>query len=76
MTQPVFLVKDLGLALAPKTCPDQSEALKEVNNSHNNSRAFTVTRKNITHFLLNEPLPGAPRHVCTKFAQIFEELAA
>ena len=27
-----FFVKDLGLALAPKMCPDQSQAFKEVNN--------------------------------------------
>ena len=47
-----FFVKDLGLVLAPKICPDQSQAFKEVNNI----KAFTV-----------EPLPGAPRHVCTKF---------
>ena len=58
-----FFVKDLGLALAPKMCPDQSQAFKEVNNS----RAFTVGRKkNI--FFLDEPLPGAPKHICTKFS--------
>ena len=28
-----FFVKDLGLALAPKMCPDLSKAFKEVNNS-------------------------------------------
>ena len=37
----VFFVKELGLALAPKTCPDQSQAFTEVNNN----RAFTVGRK-------------------------------
>ena len=47
-------------------CPDQSQAFKEVNNS----QAFTVGRKKIpgTVFFLNEPLPGAPSHVCTKFS--------
>ena len=56
-----FFVKDLGLVLAPKMCPDQSQAFKEVKNS----QAFTVGRKKNTPFF--EPLPGAPRHVCTKF---------
>ena len=32
--------KDLALALAPKMCPDQSQAFIEVNNS----QAFTVGR--------------------------------
>ena len=36
-----FFVKDPGLALAPKMCPDQSQTFKEVNNS----QAFTVGRK-------------------------------
>ena len=57
-----FFVKDLGLALAPKMCPDQSQA-KEVSNSE----AFYRRKKNKLPFLLSEPLPGAPRHVCTKF---------
>ena len=29
-----FFVKDLGLALAPKMCPDQSQTFKEVNNRY------------------------------------------
>ena len=33
-------VKDPGLALTPKMCPDQSQAFKEVNTR--NSQAFTV----------------------------------
>ena len=33
-----FFVKDLGLALAQITCPNQSQAFKEVNNS----QAFAV----------------------------------
>ena len=39
---PIFFVKDLGLELliAPKMCPDQSQAIKEVNNS----QTFTVSR--------------------------------
>ena len=36
-----FFAKDLGLALAPKLCTDQSHAFKEVNNS----QAFTVGKK-------------------------------
>ena len=67
-----FLVQDLGLALAPKMCPDQSQTFKEVNNS----QAFTAWRKKTTLFFLDQPLPGAPRHVCTSFEQIFEELTA
>ena len=59
-----FVVKELGLTLAPETCPDQSQAFKEVKNS----QAFTVGRKNIyiPIFFLDEPLPGAPGHVGTK----------
>ena len=56
-----FFFKDLGLALASKMCPDQSQALNEVDNG----QAFTAGRKNISIFP-NEPLTGAPRHVCTK----------
>ena len=55
----IFFVKDLELALAPTMCPDQSHSLKEVNNS----QAFTVGRKKKLIFFLDEPLPGAPRHV-------------
>ena len=55
-----FYVKDgLGLALALKICPDQSQAFKEVNDS----QAFPQEKKHT--FFLNEPLPGAPRHVGT-----------
>ena len=56
-----FFVEDLGLALAPKMCPDQSQAFKEVNNS----QAFAIGRKKKKCFL-NEPLPGAPKHVLHK----------
>ena len=63
MTTP-FFVKDLGLALEPKMCLDQSQAFKEVNNG----QAFTVGRKKINLFFFQgEPLPGASRHVCAKF---------
>ena len=55
--------KGLGLALASKMCPDQSQAFKEVNNS----QAFTVGRKIFHPFcFLNELLPGAPRRISTK----------
>ena len=59
VTWPDFSTKDLGLALAPKICPDQSQAFKEVNDS----QAFPQEKKHT--FFLNEPLPGAPRHVGT-----------
>ena len=42
----IFFVEDLGLALAPKMCPDQSQAFKEVNDSE----AFTVGRKKMHFF--------------------------
>ena len=67
-----FVVKDLGLALTPKMRPDQSQAFIEINAS----QAFTVARKQSTHFFLNKPLPGAPRHVCTKFSANIEEQTA
>ena len=52
-----FFVKDLGLALAPKMCPDQSQAFKEVNNS----QAFTVGGKK------NEPFfSGRAASRCSK----------
>ena len=40
-------LKDLGLALEPKMCPDQSQAFIEVNNS----QAFTVGRKKINIYI-------------------------
>ena len=44
-----FFVKDLGLALAPKMCADQSQAFKEVNNI----QAFTVgSKKKVLFFFL------------------------
>ena len=60
-----LFVRDPGLALVAKMCPDQSQAFKEVKNS----LAFTIGRKKIlvTNFFLDEPFPGVPRHVCTKF---------
>ena len=56
-----FFVEDLGLALAPKMRPEQSQAFKEVNNR----KAFDAARGKKKY--LNELLPGAPRHACTKF---------
>ena len=58
-----FFGKVLGLVLAPKMCPHQSQGFKEVNIS----QAFTVGRRKNAIFFLDEPLPGAPRHPCTKF---------
>ena len=54
---PFFLLKDLGLALAPKMCPDQSQTFEEVNNRW----TFTVGRKKMTHFFSE---PAASR--CSK----------
>ena len=53
------------MALAPKMCPDKSQAFKEVSSS----QAVTVGSKKSEpiFFFLDEPFPGAPRHVCTKF---------
>ena len=57
-----FRDKDLGIVHAPKMCLNQSQAFKEVNSG----QALTVGKtKNI---YMNEPLPGALRHVCTKFS--------
>ena len=39
LCMPFSFVKDLGLALVPKTCPDQSQAFEE----GNISQAFTVS---------------------------------
>ena len=39
-----FFVKDLGLELAPKMCPDESQSFKEFKNS----QAFTVGSKKMT----------------------------
>ena len=51
------------MALAPKMCPDQSQAFKEVSSS----QAFTSKKSEPNFFFPDEPFPGAPRHVCTKF---------
>ena len=59
-----FSIKDLGLALTSKMCPDQSQAFKEVSNS----QVFDVGRSKNTFFFLNELLPGSARQVCTKFS--------
>ena len=65
--------KDLGLALAPKVRPDQSQTFKEVNNR----QVFTVRRKNDAFFFLGQPLFWMLRGMFVQwFAQIFEELTA
>ena len=64
-----FFVKDLGLALAPKMYPDQSQAFKEVNNS----QAFAIGRKEWPILFLDEPLPGAPRHVSSKVSRKYSK---
>ena len=64
-----FFVKDLGLALAPKMCPDQSQALKDVNSC----QAFTVGNMYIYIFWTSrfQLLQGM---LVQSLAQIFEEL--
>ena len=61
--------KDLGLALAPKMCPDQSQASKEVNSS----QAFTAGRKKLDPFFFwtsrSQVLQGM---FVQSFAQILE----
>ena len=60
-----FFVEGLGLALAPKTCPDQSQAFEEVNSS----QAFPWQENFFSpFFFLNEPLPDAPK-ACAKFLE-------
>ena len=68
VTSPFFFVKDLGQALAPKMCPDQSQAFKEVNTS----QAFTVGKKK-KKIGSSRVLQGM---FVQRFAQIFEELTA
>ena len=59
-----FFVKDLGLALARKMCPDQSQAFKGVNHSQAN---IVGEKKNGMSSFLAETLSGAPRHARRKF---------
>ena len=64
-----FLVAVLGLALVAKMCPDQSQV---PTNHRPSKRSITVRcflRKEHALFflLLNQPVPGTPRHVCKTF---------
>ena len=60
----------VGLELAPKMCPDQSQAFKEVNNS----QAFTVRRNKKKIWTSRfQVLQGM---FAQSFAQIFEERIA
>ena len=60
----IFVVNDLGLTLAPKMCPDKSQAFKEISNS----QAFTVEEikksngQNRIHPEARWPKPGTPFH--------------
>ena len=71
-----FFVKDLGLALAPKMCPDQSQAFKEVSKS----QAFTVAEKkcriifSVDLYFLTSRLQVVQGVFVESFAQIVEEL--
>ena len=68
-----FFVKDLGLTLAPKMCPDQSQALKR----SKIIRRFRGKKKQVRIFFFGtsrfQVLEGMSVH---SFAQIFEELTA
>ena len=71
----IFFVKDLGLALAPKMCLDQSQTFKEVNNS----QAFIYRRKEKKWHLFCQDEPRfqvLQGMFVQSFAQIFEELTA
>ena len=69
----IFFAKDLGLALAPKMCPDQSQAFKKVNNS----QAFTVGRKKKDPlFFWTSRFQVLQGMFVQSFAQVFEELTA
>ena len=48
-----FSIKDLGLALTSKMCPDQSQAFKEVSNS----QVFDVGRSKNTSFFFERAAP-------------------
>ena len=66
--------RDLGLALAPKTCPDHSQASKEAKNS----QRFTLRRKKKTTslFFSTSRFQVFQGMVLQSFAQPFEELTA
>ena len=69
-----FFVRDLGLALASKVCPDQSQTFKEVNNR----LAFTgIKKKKMTHLFFwtsrSQVLQGMS---VQSFAQKIEDLTA
>ena len=67
-----FSVKDLRLALTPKTCPDQSQDFKEVTSR----QAFTVGRKQDGPFFLTSRFQVLEGMFVQCLAQIFEELSA
>ena len=68
-----FFVQDLGLALAPKMCPEQSQAFEKVNSS----QASTAGRKNKCPIIFwtsrFQVLQGI---TVQSFRQILEELTA
>ena len=46
-------------------CPDQSQAFKKVNDGY--QIGIHGKKKKMTDFFLDQPLPGAPSRVRTKF---------
>ena len=68
----VLFVEDLGLALAPEICPDQSQTFKEVTYW----LTFTVGREKISFFLCTGPLEVLQGKFVQSFAQKIEELTA
>ena len=65
-----FFVKEPGLTLALKMCPNHSQAFEEVNNS----QAFTVGKTKITLFFRTSRFQVLQGTHVQSFAQVFEEL--
>ena len=58
----IFFAEDLGLALAPKMCPDQSQAFKDVGNS----QAFTVSRCSLARHVFKTFIANIRRTDCVR----------
>ena len=59
----VFFVQDLGLALATKKCRHRPQPLKQ----SIMVRLFARKKLSFSGFVINEPVSGTPKHVCTNF---------
>ena len=70
----IFFVKDLGLALAPKMCPNQSQTFKR---SNIDRHLTAVGRKKMSHFFfLTSRFQVLQGMFVESFAQKIEELTA